>query len=169
MKINLILGDITQLDVDIIVNAADNSLLGGGGVDGAIHQAAGTELIDACVLLNGCETGSAKITPGFKLKAKQIIHTVGPVYNEHSPENADKLLISSYWESLVLADIVKCKTIAFPNISTGVYGFPKVRAAKLALHTVLSFDKTSPKHIKEFIFCCFDEENYRIYKELLQV
>ncbi len=166
MKIKLIQADITLLEVDAIVNAANNSLLGGGGVDGAIHKAAGKELLEACRLINGCETGQAKITDGFQLKANKIIHTVGPIYKAYSKEIAEKLLISAYWESLKLADIVGCQSIAFPNISTGVYGFPKERAAELAIHTVLSFEKSKPKNLEEVIFCCFDDENYGIYQKL---
>lgn len=169
MKIKLVKSDITQLDVDAIVNAANKSLLGGGGVDGVIHKAAGKELLTACKLLNGCETGLAKITPGFLLKAKKIIHTVGPVYNLHPKKIAEKLLISAYWESLQLADINKCQSIAFPNISTGIYGFPKQKAAELAIYTTKSFEKTNPKFLNEIIFCCFDDENYSIYQKLLRL
>ncbi|MBN2237239.1 MAG: O-acetyl-ADP-ribose deacetylase [Bacteroidales bacterium] len=167
MEIKLLKTDITQLDVDVIVNSANTTLLGGSGVDGAIHKAAGKDLLEACKQLNGCEIGLAKITPGFDLKAKHIIHTVGPIYEMHTPEEADKLLISAYWESLKLADVVACKKIAFPNISTGVYGFPKDRAAELAIHTVLSFGKLNPKHLNEVIFCCFEEENFKLYQKLL--
>jgi O-acetyl-ADP-ribose deacetylase (regulator of RNase III) len=167
MTIKLIQADITKLEVDAIVNAANNSLLGGGGVDGAIHLAAGNELLEACKLLNGCETGQAKITLGFLLKAKRIIHTVGPIYKVQPKETAEKLLILSYWESLQLADSEGCKSIAFPNISTGVYGFPKEKAAELAIHTVMSFKKTNPENTSQVIFCCFDDENFRIYQKLL--
>ena len=169
MNIKIIQADITKLEVDAIVNAANTSLLGGGGVDGAIHKAAGKELLEACQLLNGCETGLAKITSGFLLNTKKIIHTVGPIYNQYPKEISEKLLISAYWESLQLADITECQSIAFPNISTGVYGFPKQRAAELAIHTVKSFEKTEPKFLNEIIFCCFDDENYSIYKKLLSI
>ncbi len=167
MNIKLIQTDITQLKVDVIVNAANNSLLGGGGVDGAIHKAAGPELLEACKLLNGCETGQAKLTSGFRLKAKHIIHTVGPVYASNPKEVSEKLLISAYWESLKLAEIIAAQSIAFPNISTGVYGFPKKRAAELAVHTIIKFKQTNPVHLKEVYFCCFDDENYALYKDLL--
>ncbi|MBN1650657.1 MAG: O-acetyl-ADP-ribose deacetylase [Bacteroidales bacterium] len=167
MNINLLQADITKLKVDVIVNAANNSLLGGGGVDGAIHKAAGPELLEACKLLNGCETGQAKLTSGFLLKAKHIIHTVGPIYKSHPIAVSEKLLISAYWESLKLADIIEAQSIAFPNISTGVYGFPKKRAAELAMHTILKFKQTKPVHLKDLYFCCFDEENYKLYQELL--
>ena len=167
MNIELIQADITTLEVDAIVNAANASLLGGGGVDGAIHKAAGKELLEACKKFNGCETGLAKITDGFLLKAKHVIHAVGPIYTVHPKETAEKLLISVYLESLQLADIVACQSIAFPNISTGVYGFPKERAAELAIHTVMSFKKSKPKNINRIIFCCFDNDNFNIYKKLL--
>lgn len=169
MNIKIIQADITKLQVDAIVNAANTSLLGGGGVDGAIHRAAGKELLEACQLLNGCETGLAKITSGFLLNAKKIIHTVGPIYRNYPKEISERLLISAYWESLQLADITECQSIAFPNISTGVYGFPKHRAAELAIHTIKSFEKTEPKFLTDLIFCCFDEENYSIYKKLLEL
>lgn len=167
MTIKLIQADITKLEVDAIVNAANKSLLGGGGVDGAIHLAAGNELLKACKLLNGCETGQAEITLGFLLKAKHIIHTVGPIYKVHPKETAEKLLVSSYWESLQLAKITGCQTIAFPNISTGVYGFPKERAAELAIQTIMKFEKSNPENTSQVIFCCFDDENFRIYQRLL--
>ncbi|MCD6180506.1 MAG: O-acetyl-ADP-ribose deacetylase [Bacteroidales bacterium] len=169
MTIKLIQADITKLKVDAIVNAANASLLGGGGVDGAIHKAAGKELLEACKKFNGCKTGLVKITPGFLLKAKHIIHAVGPIYELHPVDIAEKLLISAYWESLQLADTVECQSIAFPNISTGVYGFPKERAAELAIHTVISFQKSNPKNINHIIFCCFEDENFRIYQKLLNV
>lgn len=167
MTIKLIQDDITKLKVDAIVNAANASLLGGGGVDGAIHKAAGKELLGACKKFNGCETGLVKITTGFLLKAKHVIHAVGPIYSVHPVEIAERLLISAYWESLQLADCVGCKSIAFPNISTGVYGFPKEKAAELAIHTVMSFKKSNPENINQVIFCCFEDENFRIYQKLL--
>lgn len=167
MKLKLIQGDITKLKVDAIVNAANNSLLGGGGVDGAIHQVAGNELLEACRKLNGCATGKAKITPGFKLAVKYIIHTVGPVYNAHSFDNAKKLLESAYRESLKLAEENRCNSLAFPNISTGVYGFPKIEAAEIAIKTASDFLESKPVFLNEILFCCFDTENYLIYKEKL--
>lgn len=167
MTIKLIQDDITKLKVDAIVNAANASLLGGGGVDGDIHSAAGKELLEACKKFNGCETGLVKITSGFLLKVKHIIHAVGPIYNVHPAATAEKLLISVYWESLQLADTVGCQSIAFPNISTGIYGFPKERAAELAIHTVMSFKKSNPENINQVIFCCFEDENFHIYQKLL--
>lgn len=164
--IELIRGDITQLNVDVIVNAANNSLLGGGGVDGAIHRAAGPGLSEVCSLLGGCETGDAKITKGFKLPAQYIIHTVGPVWHGGNKEE-EHLLASCYQKSLLLAKEHKCKSVGFPNISTGVYHFPKELAANIAIGEVTSFllENDFPEKV---IFVCFDEENFKIYKELLE-
>ena len=165
MKIELIHGDITQLKVDAIVNAANKSLLGGGGVDGAIHHAAGTELLDECKTLNGCETGEAKITKGYNLQAKHVIHTVGPVWHG-GMNNELQLLTNCYKNSLQIALDKKLKTIAFPNISTGIYRFPKETAANIAIRTVSRFlEKT--KKIRKVYFVCFDEENLKIYKALI--
>lgn len=165
-QLKVIQADITGLNVDAIVNAANNSLLGGGGVDGAIHRAAGPELLKACKLLNGCETGEAKITQGFLLPAKYIIHTVGPVYQNQSETESEKLLAKAYESSLLLALNYQLHSIAFPNISTGVYGYPKKTAAKIAIETCRKFSDNNSQ-LDELIFCCFDEENYRIYLELL--
>lgn len=164
-KGNLVLnlGDITKVDVDAIVNAANETLLGGGGVDGAIHSAAGPELLEECKTLGGCKTGEAKITKGYNLLAKNIIHTVGPVYN--SGENVEKLLSECYRNSLKLASENNIKSIAFPGISTGVYGYPKEEASKIAIKSVLSFFKESPQEIK-IIFVSFDEEAFNIYKNI---
>ncbi len=164
-KIELFRGDITTLQVDAIVNAANSSLLGGGGVDGAIHRAAGPELLEYCKTLGGCKTGEAKITPGFKLPARFVIHTVGPVW-QGGHLNEDILLAGAYRRSLELAVENKIKTIAFPNISTGVYGFPKQRAAEIAVKEVNLFLSVS-KHIEKLIFAVFDEGNYLIYKYIL--
>jgi O-acetyl-ADP-ribose deacetylase len=163
-KIKIIRGDITEMDCDAIVNAANSSLLGGGGVDGAIHRAAGPELLEACSHLNGCPAGKAKITPGFRLKAKFVIHTVGPVWHGGG-DNEEELLSSCYRESLSLAAASGYTTVAFPNISTGVYRFPKPEAAKIALREVSRFLE-SENTLKDVFIVCFDNENLEIYKEL---
>lgn len=162
-KIELIKGDITKLEVDAIVNAANTSLLGGGGVDGAIHRAAGEALLEECKTLNGCDTGMAKITGGHQLPAKHVIHTVGPIWKGGYNKEA-ALLESAYNESLKLAVKHNARTIAFPNISTGVYGFPKNEAASIAISVVQKFIKKNKK-LKKVIFCVFDEDNYSIYRK----
>lgn len=164
-KIVLLRSDITTLEVDAIVNAANSKLAGGGGVDGAIHRAAGSELHTACMRLNGCETGSSKITPGFNLPARYIIHTVGPVWKGGRSGEA-KLLKSCYTSSLQLAVENKIKTIAFPNISTGIYGYPKAEAATIAIDTVQEFLNNNDS-ITKVIFVCFDDENYELYDSIL--
>lgn len=164
-KIELIQGDITQLKVDAIVNAANKTLLGGGGVDGAIHWAAGPELLEECKLLNGCDTGESKITKAYKLPSKYVIHTVGPVWHQ-GLKNEVELLNNCYQNSLQLAFNNKIKTIAFPNISTGVYRFPKDLAAKIAIRTVSYFLKSNKK-IKKVYFVCFDDENFYLYNSIL--
>ncbi len=164
-KIELYKGDITKLAVDAIVNAANNSLLGGGGVDGAIHRAAGPELLEYNRKLGGCETGQAKITPGFKLPAKFIIHTVGPVWRGGN-QNEENLLASCYRNSLKLAVENKIKTIAFPAISTGVYAFPLERATRIAVKTVSDFLEKD-KSIEKVIFVCFDDKTFETYKKTL--
>jgi O-acetyl-ADP-ribose deacetylase (regulator of RNase III) len=164
-QIELVRGDITKMSVDAIVNAANKSLLGGGGVDGAIHRTAGPELLEECKTLNGCETGEAKITKSYMLPAKFVIHTVGPIWRggEH---NEAELLANCYKNSLKIAVDKKLKTVAFPNISTGVYRFPKTMAAGIAIRTVNNFLKDY-KELNTVYFVCFDEENYNIYKEKL--
>jgi O-acetyl-ADP-ribose deacetylase (regulator of RNase III) len=164
-RIELINGDITLLDVDAIVNAANTSLLGGGGVDGAIHRAAGPALLAECAKLNGCETGQSKITEGYKLKAKHVIHTVGPVWHGgYSDENL--LLASCYQTSLELAKEKKIKTIAFPAISTGAYGFPKDIAALIAVNETKRFLKKN-SYPQTVIFVTYGDDNYEFYRKLL--
>ena len=166
-RIQLIKGDITQLHIDAIVNAANKSLLGGGGVDGAIHRVAGPKLLEECRKLNGCETGEAKITSAYKLPCKYVIHTVGPVwYGGQIGE--PELLANAYRNSLKIASDKKFSIIAFPNISTGIYHFPKELAAEIAIRTVQDFLSENP-FPESVIFCSFDDENYSIYVDILPV
>ncbi len=159
--IEVVKGDLTLEQTDAIVNAANNSLLGGGGVDGAIHRKAGPELLEACKKLNGCATGEAKITAAFNLKAKYVIHTVGPVWKGgYQNENQD--LKAAYINSLKLAEQHACSSIAFPNISTGVYGFPKAKAVEIVKDTISEI-LPELKQISLIKFVCFDEENYQLY------
>lgn len=163
MNVKLIQNDITSLSVDAIVNAANNSLLGGGGVDGAIHRAAGPQLLEECRILNGCETGKAKMTKGYRLPAKFVIHAVGPVWRGGN-NREEELLRSAYLNSLKIAEDHGLASIAFPNISTGVYGFPKERAAEIAMDAVRNFQSAT---VQEVVFVCFDAENHRIYERLM--
>ncbi len=157
-------GDITRLDMDAIVNAANRSLLGGGGVDGAIHRAAGPELLAECRTLRGCDTGDAKLTKGYRLKARHVIHTVGPVYAGR-PEDA-RLLASCYRRSLEVAAEHGLKTIAFPAISTGVYGYPHAEACRIAVTTVLEF-LASDDTLEKVVFCLFDDAQMKLYRDEL--
>ncbi len=164
-KIEILRGDITKLKVDSIVNAANTTLLGGGGVDGAIHRAAGPELLEECGKLNGCSTGEAKITRGYNLPAKYVIHTVGPIWRGGN-NNEDKLLRNCYYNSLNLAVENNIKTIAFPSISTGVYGFPFERACKIASKTINEFLQNN-ESIEKVIFVCFSESDYNNYLRVI--
>jgi O-acetyl-ADP-ribose deacetylase (regulator of RNase III) len=168
MKIELLKTDITEVQVDAIVNAANTSLLGGGGVDGAIHRKGGKEILDECIQIRnkqgGCKTGEAVITTAGNLPSKYVIHTVGPVWNGDKEEKS-KLLADCYNNSLNLAVENGIKTIAFPNISTGIYHFPKDKAAEIAVKAVKDFERIS--EIEKVLFVCFDDENYQIYKSIL--
>lgn len=164
-NLTVIQGDITQLKVDAIVNAANHTLLGGGGVDGAIHRAAGPKLLEECRTLGGCRTGEAKITAGYNLPCKYVIHTVGPVWYGGARQE-ETLLGNCYTNSLKLADKYHCQSVAFPCISTGVYRFPKERAAQIALHAIQT---TLPalQHIKDITLVCFSAQDKEIYEQLL--
>ncbi len=163
-KIQLMLGDITQVKADAIVNAANPTLLGGGGVDGAIHAAAGPQLLAKCRTLNGCLTSQAKITSGYRLPAKFVIHTVGPVWQGGTSGEA-KLLTSCYLNSLKLADSQGVKTLAFPAISTGVYGYPKKAAARIAIQTVK--DYLSHSKLEKVIFVLHSSSDHQLYQRTL--
>ena len=161
-----ILGDITEIHADAIVNAANSSLLGGGGVDGAIHRAAGPELVEACRKLGGCPTGDARITPGFRLLSRYVIHTVGPVWRGGGfGEMA--LLASCYRASLDLAVQNGLRSIAFPGISTGVYGYPHHKAAEIAVRAVRGYITANGSSVENIVFCCYSDEHLADYQELL--
>ena len=172
VTLSVIQADITTLNIDAIVNAANSSLLGGGGVDGAIHRAAGRELLAYCRTLNGCQTGEAKISPAFKLPCQYVIHTVGPVWHG-GHDNGAALLASCYQKSLELATQNDVTSIAFPAISTGVYGYPLDKATKIAIDTVQNYvlnalEQATNFSIREVIFCCFSASDAAIYKQVLE-
>ncbi|MBC1452372.1 ADP-ribose-binding protein [Listeria welshimeri] len=171
MEITVVKGDITEQNVDVIVNAANPGLLGGGGVDGAIHQAAGPDLLKECqaviTRIGSCPAGEAVITSAGDLKARYIIHTVGSIWKDGDQQEANKLA-SCYWKALDLANGKDLTSIAFPNISTGVYGFPKKLAAEVALYTVRKWSEEEyDSSIKEIRFVCYDEENLKIYNKII--
>ncbi len=163
LRLRALQADITTLAVDAIVNAANASLLGGGGVDGAIHRAAGPQLLRACRTLGGCPAGQARITPGFRLPARHVIHAVGPVWRGGG-DGEPELLAGCYRNSLALAEEAGCRTVAFPSISTGVYGYPADLAAPLAVDTVAAFPA---RRVREVVFCCFSTNDLERYRALL--
>ena len=167
LRLHALQADITTLAVDAIVNAANASLLGGGGVDGAIHRAAGPQLLRACRTLGGCPAGQARITPGFRLPARHVIHAVGPVWRGGG-DGEPELLAGCYRNSLALAEEAGCRTVAFPSISTGVYGYPAEKAAEIAVSAVREALKDLPEP-PEVVFCCFSQKSAEIYENILKI
>jgi O-acetyl-ADP-ribose deacetylase (regulator of RNase III) len=165
-QISVVQGDITKLDVDAIVNAANSSLLGGGGVDGAIHRVAGPKLVEECRTLRGCQTGDAKITKGYNLPAKYVIHTVGPVYGRHGGRESE-LLASCYRRSLEIAIAHGIKSVAFPSISTGAFGYPIQEAARIAVETVRSVLQAGNVSVERVVFVTFSSADKRVYDEAM--
>ena len=165
VALKIIQGDITEIKVDAIVNAANNTLLGGGGVDGAIHRAGGPIILEQCKKIGGCPTGEARITTAGNMPSKYVIHTVGPIYKDGS-KGEDKLLYNAYYNSLKLAKEYELKTIAFPSISTGVYGYPKDEAGMIAIGAVMDFINRE-KGLEEIIFVSFSKSDYMLYKGIL--
>ncbi|MDQ0592216.1 O-acetyl-ADP-ribose deacetylase (regulator of RNase III) [Chryseobacterium ginsenosidimutans] len=167
--LEVVKGDITKIKADAIVNAANSSLLGGGGVDGAIHRAGGPRILEECMEIRNrqgkCKTGETVVTTGGNLSAKYVIHTVGPIWN-NDEEKRSQLLANCYKNSLKLAESLHVKTITFPNISTGVYRFPKELAAKIAIQEIKNFESET---VEKIIFVCFDDENEKLYKQLLKI
>lgn len=167
IDINIKKGDITKEDVDAIVNAANNTLLGGGGVDGAIHKAGGAIILEQTKKIGGCPTGEARITTGGNLKARYVIHTVGPIYDESSKTQCEELLYNAYFNSLKLAEDYNLKTISFPSISTGVYGYPIEEAVKVVFKALKDYINNEDTEIKEINFVLFSQEDYNIYKNYI--
>ncbi|MCF6461334.1 O-acetyl-ADP-ribose deacetylase [Clostridium sp. Cult3] len=165
-KLYIVEGDITEMKVDSIVNAANNTLLGGGGVDGAIHRAGGPIILEQCKKIGGCPTGEARITTAGNMPSKYVIHTVGPVYKD-GLKGEDKLLYNAYYNSMKLAKKYELKSIAFPSISTGVYGYPKGEASRVALKAVMNFIDDEG-YIDEVYFVLFSSEDYQLYKKLME-
>jgi O-acetyl-ADP-ribose deacetylase (regulator of RNase III) len=166
-QVKIIRDDITKRNVDAIVNAANSTLLGGGGVDGAIHRAAGPELVEECSKLGGCRTGEAAITRGYRLPANHVIHTVGPVYGEEQGREAE-LLASCYRQSLSLAAQHGCKSVAFPSISTGAYGYPLAEASRIALKTIQEFIRKHPDRLEVIEIVTFSDRDLRLYQQVYE-
>lgn len=166
-RLSVVVGDITKIDADAIVNAANESLLGGGGVDGAIHRAAGPELREYCARLHGCPTGEARITPGFRLPSRHVIHTVGPIW-DGGVHGEDRYLTSCYRNCLAIAAENGIHTLAFPAISTGAYGYPMDQATLIAVSTVCEHLAASPTPVR-VIFCCFSEDDAQLYRDIIEV